>query len=119
MLMQQDKSLEELVKEGEIAINELPVLKKAKTIIEEERLKPYAHNKVRGLWIQGAAGSGKDYTVRQWCEREGLSLYVKTTKDKFFNGYKGEQVILWTNVEIEDLKYLKNHLKIWTDRYAW
>lgn len=46
-------------------------------------------------------------------------MYVKTTKDKFFSGYAGEEVVLWTNVEKDDVKFLKNHIKIWTDRYPW
>lgn len=100
-------------------MHEVPVLKKAKDIIEAERLKPYDHTGVRGLWISGASGSGKDYAVKKYCETKGLSIYVKITKDKFLNGYKGEKVILWSNVEKEDLFYLRNYLKIWTDRYAW
>lgn len=70
-------SLEELVRTGEVNLHEIPVLKKAKTILEMERLKPYDHETVRGLWIFGPSGSGKDYTVRKLCERSKLSLYVK------------------------------------------
>lgn len=61
--------------------------KKIKAIEKKESLIPYTASTLRGLWIQGESGSGKDYSVREWCKKENLSLYVKTTKDKFFNEY--------------------------------
>ena len=95
------------------------MLKKAKCVYNESKLRPYNHDKVRGVWIHGDSGSGKDYSVREFARMHGKSLYIKTTKDKFLSGYQGEEIILWTNVEKEDMKNLRNHIKVWTDRYAW
>lgn len=94
-MLMNGKTLEQLALEGDIAIHEIPVLKKAKTILENERLVKYNHNTVRGMWIQGTSGSGKDLAVQTYCEEHGLTLYKKLTKDKFFNGYAGEKAIVF------------------------
>lgn len=40
-----------------------------------QRLKPYTHYSLRGLWIYGPAGSGKDYYVNQIIQRQNLTVY--------------------------------------------
>lgn len=72
-----------------------------------ERLKPYTHHSLRGLWVWGASGTGKDYFIREVCRRKNLSIFEKD-RTRWFTGYRGEKIIYQGNVEADDVKYLSH-----------
>lgn len=52
---------------------------------------------MRGIWVWGKSGSGKDYYINKILE--GQSVYKKTDKTKWFSNYSGEKVLYWPQVE--------------------
>lgn len=85
-----------------------------RTILEELSL----HTKVpttattRGIWISGAPGIGKTFTVR----RMEQPIYTKPP-NKWWDAYNGETIILADDWDEDQSKWASHYLKIWTDRY--
>jgi len=97
-----------LVEEGIISINEVPVIKKAKLILEQEG-DAVETNTVRGEWIYGPPGTGKSHQARtQYPE-----AYIKA-QNKWWCGYAGEEVVILDDL---DTNVLGHYLKIWADKW--
>lgn len=70
---------------------------------------------LRGIYIYGKAGIGKSCLARALFP--GLSVYYKN-HNKWFDGYKDEEVIIWDDLGLDHPKLFSNYFKIWTDRYG-
>lgn len=102
--------LEELVRTGELPISQVPLIKKARVILDQEGA-PYEHESVRGVWIWGQPGVGKTHKAREYGD-----LYLKA-QNKWFDGYTGQE-----NIVLDDFDKmgvcLGHYLKIWADKWA-
>ncbi|AXL65905.1 replication-associated protein [Cybaeus spider associated circular virus 1] len=65
-----------------------------------------------GVWIHGPPRCGKDYAVRQ------LGNVYNKGMNKWWDNYKGEPIVLLSDVQPDQAKWLGHFLKIWADRYA-
>ncbi|UOK21046.1 replication associated protein [Chifec virus UA13_101] len=65
----------------------------------------------RGVWVYGAPGIGKDSAVI-----EKYKPYVKS-HNKWWDGYNGEDTILFSDFDKHCCVWAASLLKIWTDRY--
>jgi len=104
-----ETDLATLVENGEINIKEVPLLKKAKTILAQEG-RPYQAEGVRGLWIWGPPGTGKTHMAHE----QYPGAYIKA-QNKWFDGYQGEEAIILDDL---DTDVLGHYLKIWADKWA-
>lgn len=64
-------------------------------------------------FIHGPTGTGKSRAARM----ENPGFYYKM-KNKWFEGYKGEDVVLLEDIDHDHAKWIGGFLKEWTDRYA-
>lgn len=101
--------LTELVATGTIALNQVPLLKKAKTILLQEAT-AYTHDSVRGLWLYGPPGTGKTTYARETYP----DAFIKA-QNKWFDGYVGQKAIILDDL---DTPVLGHYLKIWLDKWA-
>lgn len=66
-----------------------------------------------GVWIFGAPGTGKDFSV---FELFGEELYVENI-NKWWDGYVNQNTVLISDVEPSHSSFLGYFLKIWADIY--
>lgn len=102
-------SLEELVSDGSIHITQVPLLKKARLVLDQEGA-PVTTDTVRGVWYYGPPGTGKSHKARN----DHPDAYIKA-QNKWFDGYVGQAAIILDDF---DCKELGHYLKIWTDKWA-
>lgn len=64
-------------------------------------------------WFYGISGSGKSR-----CARESYpNAYLKGGRTKWWDGYRGEDVVLIEDLDRRDADYMVYNLKIWLDMY--
>lgn len=113
----QEKTLNQLVEDGDIDISQVPVVKRALDILTAERqqmdVKPlqgqlHEHN----IWIYGDAGVGKTgWYVDYFTDNGG---FYSKDKNKYWNGYTNEPNVLINDVENNDVdKSQFGNLKRW------
>lgn len=81
------------------------------------KLEPYRASALRGVWISGGPGSGKSWSVREYCALANLTLYVKTDQQRWLTGYAGEKVILQENVDNAHKELVRSQFLVWADIY--
>lgn len=102
-------SINDLVVSGHIAVNTVPLLKKARMILDQE-VSSYTHDSVRGLWYYGPPGTGKSWSAR----KEFPDAFIKS-QTKWWDGYAGQEVVILDDLDFEGMGH---SIKIWTDSYA-
>lgn len=102
--------LEELVRTGELSITQVPIIKKARVILDQETDK-YEHETVRGIWIYGPPGTGKSHSARSYGD-----TYLKA-QNKWFDTYIGQENIVLDDFD-EQGSCLGHYLKIWGDKWS-
>lgn len=105
-----EEPLKDLVSEGYISAHEIPVIKKARVILAQEK-EVYEHDSVRGLWFWGPPGTGKTHTARSYGD-----VYLKA-QNKWFDGYAGQQTIVLDDFDQQG-SCLGHYLKIWSDKWS-
>lgn len=104
-----EQPLEQLVADGELALTMVPLVKKARSILDQES-PPYSHHSVRGLWIYGPPGVGKTHRARSFED-----VYSKA-QNKWFDGYTGQKTIVMEDLDTVGTG-LSHYLKIWADKW--
>lgn len=100
--------LSELVASGILAVSQVPLIKRARLILEGET-DAYCHDDVRGVWYFGAPRTGKS----RFAYHENPMAFRKS-QNKWWDGYSGEEVVILDDLDTDALGH---YLKIWTDRY--
>lgn len=86
----------------------------------------YLHNEARdaedlaepcGVFIWGHSGAGKSYDARSMVEHDRKKIYLKGW-NKWWDNYRGQELILLEDADPEKVKGLDQDIKIWADRYA-
>jgi len=104
-----EQPLQDLVASGELSLNQVPIIKKARIILAQEGA-PVTTDDVRGLWLYGPPGTGKSHYART----NHPDLYLKA-QNKWWDGYTGQESVLLDDF---DCKELGHHLKIWADKWS-
>lgn len=113
-----ERSLVELVENGEVSIFKIPQLKKAISILEDELLentKRLEAPKVR--WFYGETGTGKTReAVRIGEETYKGDYWISNQNGQWFDGYEGQKLVIIDDIRANTWDF-SQILRI-TDRYA-
>ena len=71
----------------------------------------------KNAWIYGPPGVGKSRLVRQFALDNNYSVYEKLA-NKWWDGYRGEDIVLIEDLDPDVSKKLVHHIKLWADRYS-
>jgi len=110
-----EKDLDELQESGEIALSQVPMLKRARDIIMSERqnktVKPLEGQlEETNVWMYGEGGKGKTgWIIDYFNDNKG---YYEKDKSKYWNNYEQELNVLVDDIEKGDTHMLGN-LKRW------
>lgn len=103
--------LNQLVELGEIGLQQLPSLHRAKELFRLS--KPITHAEdVKGIWIYGPSGIGKSH----FCRHRHPDAYIKD-QTKWWTGYIDQEVVLLEDFDIQG-QCLSHHIKIWADKWG-
>lgn len=82
--------------------------------LEVEEMQDYDGDlKDKNCYIYGPPGTGKSLSAR-FCKRS--KIYPKSL-NKWWDGYKGQKVVVMDDLDSENAKYIVDKIKIWADRY--
>lgn len=109
------KSLCQLVDEGEISIYKLPQLQKAISIYRNERMEVQRQNCPEVRWYYGPTGTGKTRTAIEEAEKEFGKYWKSHATADWFDGYRGEEGVILDDIRSSTWPF-QQLLQI-TDRY--
>jgi len=69
----------------------------------------------KNLWLWGPAGTGKSSFVVNAARAEGKTVYKKR-KNKWWDGYVGQDYVLIEDIDPKDCEFLTSMIKEWADR---
>lgn len=81
------------------------------TYLLEEKCKRWVKKKeekgdmIMVSWLSGFAGTGKTSFAKHFAEERGLSYFVTTSQNDPFQGYRGEQVLIFDEVRPNTITY--------------
>lgn len=103
----------ELVKQRKWEL--LPPEQLKQYMFAEQAIKPMPQDNdaMDNIWVYGKSGSGKS----RWCRQTYPGFYWKGMS-KWWDGYKGEEVVVLDDFDPGHAEKLTYYLKIWTDHYA-
>ncbi len=84
-----------------------------KRIFQDNPAPPADLEEVCGEWILGPTGIGKSYTARS----ENPGFFDKPI-NKWWDGYRGEEVVIVDDVDLHHKEWIGEKLKRWADRYS-
>ena len=73
---------------------------------------PASINTLQNEWIYGPTGVGKSRSVR-----DSHPVHYPKARNKWWDGYKGEEVIVIDEVSPADAEWIAPMLKVWADHY--
>ncbi len=86
-----------------------------KRIEQDNPIKPEDLKERRNVWVQAPSGYGKStYVRRRW---GGAGIYDKSP-NKWWTGYKGEDIVLCDDFGPAQCKYLGWYMKRWADTFS-
>lgn len=103
-----EKPLNELVDQGTISLKEVRMIKNARMDLLQER-SPYRADDVRGVWIWGPPGAGKNAKAKA----EYPDFFIKA-QNKWWDGYAGQHNVI---IEDFDKPALGSDIKKWADKW--
>lgn len=81
-------------------------------IEKDYMVKPINLEGTCGFWLHGPSGVGKTHSVYE----KFPELYTKNAS-KNWDGYQGEEVVLFDDIDPDQTKWCTRFIKIWADRY--
>lgn len=113
----QKKSAEErwqLAKDGQFEMLNPEQIRTYEYIFSKYGQQPKDLAQLNNVWIQGPTGLGKSHGTRLMHP----GLYSKPASNKWWDGYKGEEVVLLDDLDPQHGKEMEAYIKIWSDHYV-
>lgn len=67
--------------------------------------KKKTNEKIKVVWVFGAAGTGKTHYCRDFCERKKFDFFVTTTSNDPFQDYDGQKVLIIDELRPDTFRY--------------
>nr|WAE42353.1 MAG: replication associated protein [Cressdnaviricota sp.] len=83
--------------------------------IRADNLKPQTQKDVRGIWVWGEPGIGKSHFARVTFSED--KYYIKSA-NKWWDGYRGESIVILEDLDKGTAEHLGHFLKIWADKWG-